>query len=63
MVERKFCVSESWIELLVAFIQAFLAISPLAYLGGPLTTAALSGVGSAISWNLGNFLKDLNQGQ
>lgn len=57
VIERKFWVSESWIELLLAVTHAFLAISPLAYLGWPLTRAALSRASSAISWNPGNCFK------
>lgn len=40
-LERKFWVSESWLESLLAVTHAFLAILPLAYLGWPLTRAAL----------------------
>lgn len=61
-VERKVCVSESWIELLLAFSNAFLATSPLAYLEGPLTRTALSRASSAISWNLGNCFKGSQPG-
>lgn len=56
-MERKFCVSESWIESLLAVTHAFLAILLLAYLGWPLTRAAVSRASSAVSWNLENCFK------
>lgn len=61
MVGRRFWVSETWVRLLLAVIQAFLAClfsdMPLACLGWPLTIAALSRASSAIFWNLGNSFK------
>lgn len=48
---------ETWVELLLAVTQSFLAKLPLAYLGWLLTTAVLSKARSSVSWNLENSFK------